>query len=333
VVAQRSFYIFSNGAMRRKDNTVFIETESGKRYLPIETVEELHVFGEVDISKKFLDYASQREIIVHFYNYYGYYSGTYYPREHRNSGYMTVKQVQHYLDPERRLTLARTFVRGSLLNIRQVIRYYAGRGKSGLGDFQEKLEESLNSIPNIDTIDRLMALEGEARQIYYAQWDTIVERPEFAFEKRTRRPPNNRMNALISFGNSMLYTAVLSEIYKTHLDPRIGYLHATNFRKFTLNLDVAEVFKPLAVDRIIFNLIGKNMIQPKDFEEELGGIYLSEAGRKRFVEQFDSQLKTTIQHRDLGRSISYRSLIRLELHKIEKHVLEEQPYEPYVSRW
>jgi CRISPR-associated protein Cas1 len=125
----------------------------------------------------------------------------------------------------------------------------------------------------------------------------------------------------------------LSEIYKTHLDPRIGYLHATNFRKFTLNLDVAEVFKPLAVDRIIFNLIGKNMIQPKDFEEELGGIYLSEAGRKRFVEQFDSQLKTTIQHRDLGRSISYRSLIRLELHKIEKHVLEEQPYEPYVSRW
>lgn len=89
-----------------------------------------------------------------------------------------------------------------------------------------------------------MAVEGNAREIYYSAFDIIVDNEDFAFAKRTRRPPQNRLNALISFGNSLLYVTVLGEIYRTHLDPRIGFLHATNFRRFSLNLDVAEIFKP-----------------------------------------------------------------------------------------
>lgn len=329
----KSFYIFSNGALRRKDNTIYLETESGKRFIPVEDTQELHIFGEVDVTKKFLEFASQKEIIVHFYNYYGYYSGSFYPREHHNSGYMILRQSEHYLDEEKRLVLARAFVRGALKNIRVVARYYASRGEESLQPLVEMLQERLIAINSVDDVSKLMAIEGICREAYYACWDQILKAPDFRFERRSRRPPENRLNALISFGNSILYTAVLSEIYKTHLDPRIGYLHATNFRRFTLNLDVAEIFKPIMVDRTIFTLIGRKQLSKEDFEFEAGGVFLTEQGRQKMVEELEKRLRTTINHRGLGRSVSYRSLIRMELYKIQRHLMGEEQFEPYESRW
>ncbi len=113
-----------------------------------------------------------------------------------------------------------------------------------------------------------MAVEGNIRDEYYQAFDIILDSEHFVFETRTKRPPKNRLNALISFANSLVYTTCLSEIYHTHLDPRIGYLHTTNFRRFTLNLDVAEIFKPIIADRVIFNLVNKGIIKSQHFEKK-----------------------------------------------------------------
>lgn len=331
---ERTLYIFSNGKLTRKDNTLSLETEEGRKHVPVEATREILIFGEVDVTKKFLELASRKEIIIHYFNYYGYYSGTFYPREHRNSGYMILRQAEHYLDGKRRQKLASTFVRGSLANMRQVAKYYSGRGCKAMGALVEKLEGAVRErINDSMSPEELMAVEGECRSAYYACWDAVIKNEAFQFERRSRRPPENRLNTLISFGNSLLYTTVLSEIYKTHLDPRIGFLHATNFRRFTLNLDVAEIFKPIIVDRLIFTIIGKQMIKPSDFDKETYGMYLKESGRKNFIEAYDQRLETTIEHRQLGRKVSYRRLIRLELYRLQKHLMEEQEYEPYVSRW
>ena len=118
------------------------------------------------------------------------------------------------------------------------------------------------------------------RETYYRAFDGILSNPDFIFDKRSRRPPKNNLNTLISFGNSILYTVVLSEIYKTHMDPRIGFLHATNFRRFSLNLDVAEIFKPIIIDRLIFTMVGTGMVTGKDFETESGGIILKDKSTK-----------------------------------------------------
>jgi CRISPR-associated protein Cas1 len=125
----------------------------------------------------------------------------------------------------------------------------------------------------------------------------------------------------------------LSEIYQTHLDPRIGFLHATNFRRFTLNLDVSEVFKPIIVDRVIFTLVNKGILKAGHFEKRLDGIVLNENGREIFVREYDERLKTTFHHRRLGRNVSYRRLIRMELYKIEKHLMGEERYSPFIARW
>ncbi|MBC8232916.1 type I-B CRISPR-associated endonuclease Cas1 [bacterium] len=329
---KNTIYIFSGGELKRKQNTIFFETEEGKKFVPVENTSEIMIFGEVTLNKKLLDFFSQKEIILHFFNYYGYYSGSYYPREHHNSGYMILKQAEHYMDPQKRLVLAKEFVIGSGANLLRNLNYYRNR-EVEVEPYIEKIEDYQTRIDEADGVEKLMALEGNIREQYYDSFNKIIKSDDFSMEKRTRRPPKNQLNALISFGNSLIYTTVLSEIYKTHLDPRIGYLHTTNFRSFTLNLDVAEIFKPIITDRLIFSLTNKGQLQKKHFEEEAGGILLKEAGRKIFVGTFDERLKQTIQHPSLNRKVSYRELIRLELYKLQKHLMEEQKYEPYVLSW
>lgn len=329
---KKRVFIFNDGELKRKDNTVYFETEENKKYIPIEDIKELYIFGEVSLNKKFLDYMSQKEVILHFFNYYGYYTGTYYPREHLNSGYMILRQAEYYMDEEKRLNIARRFVEGSAKNILSVVKYYKNRGKE-LENIEQGIISLEKGLESCKDTSELMGIEGNIRELYYKGFDTIIDNDDFVFDQRTRRPPKNQLNAMISFGNSLLYVLVISEIYKTHLDPRIGYLHTTNFRRFSLNLDVAEIFKPIIVDRIIFTLIAKNMITIDDFEKDMGGVLLKESSMKKFVEEFDSKLKTTIQHRELGRSVSYNRLIRMELYKLEKHLMGEDEYIPFVSRW
>jgi CRISP-associated protein Cas1 len=332
VSMKKSIYIFTQGELKRKDNTLCYQSEEGTRYIPVENTKEIYIFGEVNLTKKFLDFCSQKEILLHFFNHHEYYTGSFYPREHLNSGYMIVKQVEHYTNEEQRLDLAKGFVVGSVQNLQQILKYYQSRGKD-LGNAVERLQEFKDRLEDISDIPSLMGIEGNARELYYSTFDTILDNEHFVFEKRTRRPPLNKLNALISFGNTILYTVVLSEIYKTHLDPRIGYLHTSNFRRFSLNLDVAEIFKPIIVDRVILSLIAKKEIQAKHFEKELNSVVLKEKGSQLFVQKLDERLQSTIKHRKLNRHVSYRQLIRMELYKLQKHLMGEESYQPFKSNW
>lgn len=329
---KKTIYIFNDGEIKRKDNTIYFETGEKRSYIPIEDISDIFIFGEVSLNKKFLDYISQKEIIIHFFNYYGYYSGSFYPREHLNSGYIILKQAEYYLDDKKRFDLAKAFIEGSYKNILNVVRYYKNRGKD-IEHIEKNIVKLSKTVCECNTISGLMGIEGNIRETYYKGFDTILEGSGFEFVKRTRRPPENKLNSLISFGNSMIYVIALSEIYKTHLDPRIGYLHSTNFRRFSLNLDIAEVFKPIIVDRLIFTLIGKKMITEKDFEKDLNGIMLKENARKTFVTEFENRLRATIKHNELGRNVSYRRLMRMEAYKLQKHIIGEKEYSSFISRW
>lgn len=329
---RRDIYIFNDGEMKRKDNTLLFETENGKKYIPVEEVNNIWFFGEVTLNKTFLDFVSQKEICLHFFNYYGYYSGTYYPREHLNSGYVILKQAEYYLDYEKRMTIATSIIEAAAKNILVILKYYNSRGV----DLEYKInsiEEKIEKMGYVRNIEQLMALEGNIRDEYYSCFNEIIKNPDFEFIIRSRRPPLDNINSLISFGNAIMYTTVLGEIYQTQLDPRIGYLHSTNERRFTLNLDIAEIFKPIIVDRTIFSLLNKGTITAKDFEKDFNGILISEKGRKKFLEEYNGKLDTVIKHPHLNINVSYKRLIRLELYKIQKHITENKPYEGFVARW
>ncbi len=323
-----SVYIFSSGTLRRHQNTLVLESEDGKKYIPVENVAEIKVFGEVSLNKRLLEFLTRKGIIMHFFNHEGYYVGTYYPREKNQTGITLLRQVQHYLDHQKRLEIAKRIVEGSIFNILALVRSYKSKGYP-LDEKINKITELKNKIDSCAAIPELMAIEGNAREVYYSSFNVIVKDEAFHIKRREKRPPTNFMNTLISFGNSLLYTTALSEIYKTHMDPRIGYLHETNLRRYSLNLDIADIFKPVIVDRVILRLVNRGEITHKHFSSIVKGLKLNERGKRLFSKTYESRLKETVYHKGLKRHVSFRTLIRLEVYKLEKHILEMSKYSPY----
>ena len=260
-----SYYLYSSGTLSRKDNVIRMETADGrKKDLKIEMTRDIYLFGEVTTNTKCLNYLSEMKIPVHFFNYYGYYTGTFYPREKNVSGKLLVQQVTHSMEEEKRLLLAKRFVDGATANCLRNLQYYRRRGKEVEVHIAE-IEAVRKRIMRATEVDELMGLEGNIHQIYYSAWETIFS-DEVEFKQRVRRPPDNMVNALISYLNMLTYSACLSEIYVSQLNPTVSYLHSNSERRFSLSLDIAEIFKPLIVDRLIFSLINRKIITEKDFE-------------------------------------------------------------------
>ena len=262
-----SYFIFSNGELKRKDNVVRITALDGRfKDIKVEMTRDIYLFGEVSLNTKCLNYLATLKIPVHVFNYYGFYTGTFYPKETNVSGKLFVKQVENYTDNDKRTEIAQLIIDAASSNILRNLRYYQERGKE-LEEIIEQIKALKKGIFRTQNIEELMGVEGSIRKIYYDSWNIIINQ-EIDFEKRVKRPPDNMINTMISFLNTLVYTACLSEIYVSQLNPTISYLHSVGDRRFSLSLDLAEIFKPLLADRVIFSLLNKKMITEKDIRRE-----------------------------------------------------------------
>ena len=328
----KNYYIFKSGRFSRKDNSVIFEyTENGKDAhvpIPVNDIDSLYLFGEIDLNTKAINFLSQNNCMVHFFNYYGYYTGSFYPREFLNSGDVLVHQSAHYLNSKKRLYLAKEFVKSAAHGTLQTMRRY----KDDIASEIEKITDYSTVIEEQTSISALMGIEGNIKETYYSSFPRIIKQP-IEFEKRVKNPPDTMMNAMISFMNSLMYTEVLREIYKTQLNPLISFLHEPGQRRFSLSLDIAEIFKPVYSDRVMFSLLNNNVISKEHFDKELNYAYLLEQGRRIVVKAFDEKLQTTIQHKQLKRTVSYRHIIRLELYKLIKHLIGEKQYAAFRMWW
>lgn len=321
------YYIFSNGELKRKDNNIYFND----RALKIEMTSDIYLFGEVTLNTKCLNFLGQNKKAVHFFNYYGFYTGSFYPKESNVSGKLLVKQVEYFQDSEKRVELAREIIKSASDNIFRNLRYYNGRGKD-LKNEMEIIKSYQLELDKAQEVNEIMGIEGNIRKVYYSTWSKIINQ-EIDFEKRVKRPPDNMINTLISFINSLIYTTCLSEIYKTQLNPTISYLHSPGDRRFSLCLDITEIFKPLVVDRMIFSLLNKNMISEDDFAKDSNFYYLKDKGRKKILEEYEKKLNQTITHKELKRDVSYQTLIKLECYKLIKHLLGDKKFDGFKMWW
>lgn len=329
---KRSYYIYNNGLLKRKDNSIaFIDEHGEKRYIPIETVNDIYVMSEMELNTNLINYLSQYGVTVHFFNYYSFYTGSFQPREKLVSGNLLVNQVEHYTNLEKRLDIAKRFVDAASYNIYRNLRYYNGRGKD-VRVYMDRIEELRKNIYKSKSIQELMGYEGNIRKVYYESWNIIIDQ-DIDFKKRVKNPPDNMINTLISFINTLVYTKVLGAIYHTQLNPTVSYLHEPGIRRFSLSLDIAEIFKPIIGDRLIFSLLNKKQISHKSFTKELNYLHLTKDASRLIVGELDQKLQTTIKHKELGRSVSYEYLMRLECYKLIKHILAEKEYDPFKIWW
>ncbi len=321
-------YITSMGELSRKDNSLCFRKEGKNVYIPVENTKEIYCLNEVSINSKLLDFLASNNIVVHFFNYYEGYSGSYYPKNQYNSGKLLVKQVEKFNSD--RLVIARNIVAGIGVNIKEVLYHYYKHNKKEVKktidwitkDFFRRVEDSTN-------IKELMAIEGELWQRFYSEFKNFLPE-DFIMNKRVKRPPDNPINAMISFGNSLLYTKTISSIYRTHLDQRISFLHEPSEGRFSLSLDISEVFKPVIVYKTIFDLVNNKKIQvSKHFDKKVNYCLLNDEGRNVFITAFEERMESVFNHPKLKRRVSYRTAIKLDCYKLIKYIMEDKEFIPF----
>src|SRR5574344_2963224 len=320
---KKTFYLFNPGTLERKDNTLKFTPvqidENGEehalqpRSLPVEDMSEFFVFGSLRANSSLYNFLGQKDIAVHFFDYYENYTGSFMPRDSLLSGRVLLAQTSTYQDKKRRVEIAHKFIDGAVWNMLMNLNYYNRRGKD-LNEHIEKMKTLAKSIPDTNKVTELMGIEGLIRQEYYKTFDIILN--DFNMGSRTKQPPENEVNALISFGNMICYTETLRAIHQTQLNPTISYLHTPGERRYSLCLDVSEIFKPIIVDRVIFKVLNKRLIQEKHFDRKLNKCILNDSGKKIFVKALEDRMNETFKHRSLGRNVSYRHLIKLECYKL-----------------
>jgi len=354
---KNNIYIFSNTILSRKNDSLmldtipdteavhevdFYESESenvilpaqktdsvgNPKYIPAESVEAIYTFGEVRFNTQFFKCMSYYEIPVHIFNYYGNYVGSFLPASNSGSGEIQILQYGAYLNDYKRLSIAKAIIESAVKNILSNLKSYTYSGID--------LDDTINTITSIseqirfaDSVQELLGFEGTARNTYYSCWQDIFKQ-QTDFEKRIKNPPQGIINSLISFGNSLLYAVCLSEIFRTRLNPFIGFIHETGDNKHPLVYDISEIFKPVVVDKVIFRVINLNIIKPDDFKQTDKGLRLKDDARKKFVEEFENKLSSVIHHKRLNRRLSFRSLIRMECYNLINYLTGKlKSYDPY----
>jgi len=314
------YYLLKSGTLSKSSGALVLKNEFESIEIPTENVDMICVFGNITFTTPAISLLSESKIPVVIFSERGWYISSIFPDNYLQSGYVLMKQAEHVIDNEKRLILAKSFVIGAAKNMKRVV------SRLGLGTlhFDQRTLESTNTIPE------LMGLEGNIHIDYLKKLDLKLP-TNFKIESRTRRPPANPINSMMSYLYSVMYATVTSEILRTHLSPSISYLHEPGERRSSLALDVNEIFRPIVCDRIILKLVNLKMMSDSDFVSE-GGVFLSSSGKKKVLEAFDEKMRETVYVKGLGRNVSFRRLVRLELYKIEKHVLGDTPYKPYVAR-
>ena len=295
-------YITSMGELTRKDNSLCFRKEGKNVYIPVENTKEIYCLNEISINTKLLDFLSRNNIVVHFFNYYEGYNGTFYPKNQYNSGRLLIKQVEKYNSS--RLVVAKAIVKAIGENIEEVLyHYYKHNKKDVKGTIDWIRKEFTLKIDNANNIKEVMAIEGEVWQKFYSNFKYFLPE-DFIMNKRVRRPPDNPINAMISFGNTLLYTKTISAIYRTHLDQRISFLHEPSEGRFSLSLDISEAFKPVIVYKTIFDLVNnKKITVSKHFDKKVNYCLLNEEGRNIFISAFEERLESVFIHPTLKRKV------------------------------
>lgn len=324
-------YIFSMGELKRKDNSIAFSNEKGHFYIPIEDTRELYCLNEVSFNTKFLDFISRARITMHLFNYHGNYSGTFYPKDSYISGDLTIKQSFAFM--ENRLIVAKSIVLAIAQNIHEVLYHYYRHDKKELKPYLEWLKNEVPKFLSKElSIEQTMFVEGQIWMRFYESFKHFLPE-DFVMNKRVKRPPDNPINALVSFGNTLLYTKTISAIYHTHLNQSISFLHSPREGRFSLSLDLSEAFKPIIVFKTIFDLVGRKQLQvTKHFDKNLNYALLNEEGKKIFINAFEERINETFLHPKLKRKVTYKQCLKLDGYKLIKFIVEGREFTPFLLK-
>ncbi|MDV3353114.1 type I-D CRISPR-associated endonuclease Cas1d [Leptothoe sp. LEGE 181152] len=323
-----SLYITQPDAVLSKKYEAFnvvLKQEDGswkKQSIPAQTVEQVVLMGNPQVTGDALMYALELGMPVHYLSTFGKYLGAALPGHSRN-GQLRLAQYGMYRDTEQRLLLVKAMITAKIHN------QYAVLYRHGQKDNPLKQRKGL--VDQQKTLDKVRGIEGLAAREYFANWANMLDK-SWQFTGRNRRPPTDPVNALLSFAYALLRSQVTAAVHIAGLDPYIGYLHEVHHGQPAMVLDLMEEFRPLIADNLVLAAINNRAIQQKDFTESLGAYRLSDNGRKSFSQAFDRKMNDEFKHPVFGYRCSYRRAIILQARLLAKYLQEGIEYKGLMLR-
>jgi CRISPR-associated protein Cas1 len=305
--------------------TVALKQEDGswhKRSVPAQTVEQVVLMGNPQVTGDALVYALELGMPIHYLSEFGKYLGSALPGYSRN-GPLRLAQYALYHDTQRRLELVKAIVSAKIHNQHLVLYRYKLMGNP--------LKSHKKLVAEQTTLDQVRGVEGLAAKDYFGCWDALLKEP-WSFPRRNRRPPTDPVNSLLSFAYGLLRVQVTAAVHLAGLDPYIGYLHEVHHGQPSMVLDLMEEFRPLVADSLVLSVLSHRELQPDDFTESLGAYRLSEDGRKTFLQAFERKMNDEFKHPVFEYRCTYRRAIELQARLLSRHLQEGVSYKPLVLR-
>lgn len=314
----------------RQDYSLVLKEKNGNIiYVPIEQINLIICFNDIILNKRALGLLNLFSITVFFFNYYGDYIGRYSPKKY-SDGKIIINQVNSFQNHQR-IYISKQIIKAEIKNSLALLKYYDKKYHT-LNYLIDKINIIYNEIDEINNIESLLLKEAHAKKLYYSSIDLIIKNPLFIFKKRAYNPPINEVNALLSYGYAILYANILSDIDKSPLLPQISYIHSLTKQSDSLQFDLADILKPIFIDRLILRIINKYQIKIENFDHLSNACYLNKSGVKIFLEEYDKLMMKSIK---IGNKYySYRNIITREVYNLANYIAgKSKEYKPYIMEW
>ena len=325
-----------------------------KERIPLVKIDEVVVQGEVTLTASALHLLLERDIEITFLSHYGQFKGRLSPPFSKNA-VLRLAQYRAHQDMAKRCELARRFVIGKLTNQRTMLQRYQRRQSDAemkqaieqmamlLRDLvalpldpahvPHKLSSGDNRIAGTP-LEAILGMEGAGSAAYFRCFGKLLSDPrQWPFPGRVKRPPTDPVNALLSFGYSLLTNKVASAVQLVGFDHFVGYLHSSVYGRPALALDLVEEFRPIIVDSVVLTLLNHRMLTLDDFVAELGAYRLKDERRKVFFTRFEERLNEEVQHPIFGYRVTYRRCLELQARLLAKVLTGEiDEYPPLLVK-
>lgn len=328
---KKVFYLYKSGTLLRKDRSLILQEKNGNViYIPIEQINLIICFNDITLNKRTLAILNIYSVSIFFFNYYGDYIGRYTPKKY-SDGKIIINQVNSYCSNQR-IYIAKKIIQTEIKNSLSLLKYY-DKKYNLLDHIIKTINNYLIDLEKIETIEDLLLLEAKAKKAYYSSFDIIIKNPNFIFKQRSYYPPLNETNALLSYGYAILYANILSDIDKSPLLPQISYIHSLSKQSDSLHFDLADMMKPVFIDRLVIRMINKQQLKTIHFEyKNNDACYLNKEGIKIFLNEYEKLIQKSIK---IGpKYYSYRNIITKEVYRLSNYIEgKTKSYKPYVMEW
>ena len=326
-------YVQEQGAyVSLSGDNIIVKRQSGdKQKIRLIDVSALVLFGNVQASTQAIRTLCNRSIPICYLSYGGWFYGMTNGSTSRNVD-LRIYQHKTYESKSLLLSIAREIVSGKIKNCMTLLRRNGRPQPKSVLDQMSLLARKSKITKNYNT---LLGVEGMAAHHYFGAFQTMLRGDinTFYFNERNRRPPKDPVNTILSFLYALLVREMTTTVSMVGFDVYLGFLHTPHHGRPSLALDLIEEFRPLVADSVCISIINNNVVSKSDFVITPFGVNLNADGRRKVIEAFENRLNSTIYHKLLGYSASYRRIMETQARLLARHISGEIPaYPPFRTR-